>query len=73
MRRALFLGALRQFISAVNRGGNVGVRSLRYVEPLIAEVRETDVGAEYWEHNEAFLRRQRERLGAQSKAAGGAM
>ncbi len=76
VRRALFLGALRQFISAVNNGGSapalrIGVNSLRYCRSLIAEVQSSNAGPLYWEHNEAFLKRQRERFDQQAKTAGG--
>ncbi len=76
--RAIYLGALRQLVSTVNRAGSShGVNSLRYFDgAIIDEVRdrELDTGPGFWEHTRERLKRELTKLAASehSKTAGGA-
>ncbi len=69
IRHAIFLGALRQLVSAVNNNSAARINSLHYFDPIVREVqRAARMSDEYWLHIENRLKRERNK---DSKTAGG--
>jgi hypothetical protein len=64
LEKAFLLGSARKQVTRINRKGDPPIRSLHYFPPLLEEVRQLEVGENYWNH----LRRQLQRL-AQSPPA----
>ena len=58
VRRAIVLGCTRKYIAMLNGQGHMPIGRLRYFVSLVEEVRESSVGAGYWE----YLRRRLEPL-----------
>jgi hypothetical protein len=64
---AILLGACRKYISWLNKGEAEPIGSLRYFEPIVAELRDQELPADYREH----MRLQNARYGARWKLARG--
>ena len=69
--RAILLGSVRKSLSLVDRPGAQPVRSLRYFEPLLAEVEGERFPAAYWQHLAHHLQRCEERWQDKPAAAPG--
>ena len=69
--RTILLGSMRKALSLIDPPGAQPVRSLRYFEPLLAEVEGERFPAAYWQHLARRLQRCEER-GQQDKSAAAA-
>ena len=63
VRRAILLGSTRKSLSLLGREGSQPIRSLKYFEPLLQEVRAERFPAEYWRHLQRRLDRCEQDLG----------
>lgn len=57
VRRAILLGSVRKSMALIDHPGQQPIRSLRYFERLVEEVREESFPPGYWQHLEFHLQR----------------
>ena len=57
VRRAILLGSARKSMALIDHPGQQPIRSLRYFERLVEEVREESFPPGYWQHLEFHLQR----------------